>query len=44
MFVVVSGAAAEAIAPLNQIARRIMSHLAGVGSDRSPVQGDKVND
>lgn len=35
--------AAEAIAPLNQIARRIMSHLAGVDNDRAGTQGNKTN-
>ncbi|MBL0125804.1 MAG: chemotaxis response regulator protein-glutamate methylesterase [Betaproteobacteria bacterium] len=35
--------AVDAIAPLNQIARRIMSQLAGVGNDRPGTQGGKTN-
>ena len=35
--------AAETVAPLNQVARRIMSHLAGVNSDRPLTQGSKSN-
>ena len=37
--------AAAVVAPLNLIARRIMSNLAGVGSDNSGTgSGDKVNE
>ena len=35
--------AAEMVAPLNLIARRVMSHLAGVGSDNSNGGGDKTS-
>ncbi len=37
--------AAEMVAPLNLIARRIMSNLAGVGNDNGGTgSGDKVNE
>ena len=37
--------AAEMVAPLNMIARRIMSNLAGVSGDESSnVAGDKTNE
>jgi two-component system, chemotaxis family, protein-glutamate methylesterase/glutaminase len=36
--------AAEMVAPLNMIARRIMSNLAGVGSENSGGGGDKTNE
>jgi two-component system chemotaxis response regulator CheB len=35
--------AAEAVAPLGQISRRIMGHLAGVSNDRPMTQGSKTN-
>ncbi len=35
--------AAIAIAPLNQIARRVMSNLAGVDSDQGGPQGSKTS-